>query len=138
MAEVKRYALIENGLVINIILWDGEAEYNPGDNIVIIQNDLAEIGDFYSDGVFSKPPKTDEEIKNDDLVKTNMNLNRKSTLMSKATERVSILQDAVDLEMATSEEVALLTKWKKYRVLLSRIDANTPSDITWPAVPEVL
>lgn len=138
MAEVKRYALVKNSVVINTILWDGEAEYDPGEDVTTVQDDMAEIGDFYSDGVFSKPPKTDEEIKNDDLVKTNMNLNRKSSLMAKATERVSILQDAVDLEMATPEEIALLTKWKKYRVLLSRIDANTPSDIAWPEVPEVL
>ena len=49
-----------------------------------------------------------------------------------ASERISVLQDAVDLEMATADETAALPLWKKYRVLLSRVDANTSDDVVWP------
>ncbi|EFA6329502.1 hypothetical protein E3C62_13755 [Escherichia coli] len=44
-------------------------------------------------------------------------------------------QDAVDLEIATEEEASLLEAWKKYRVLLNRVDTSTAPDIEWPAVP---
>ena len=61
---------------------------------------------------------------------------QKTDLIQQATLRIQTLQDAVDLEMATDEETALLVSWKKYRVLLSRVDTGTAPDITWPPVPE--
>ncbi|WP_173571477.1 tail fiber assembly protein, partial [Escherichia coli] len=45
------------------------------------------------------------------------------------------LQDAADLEIATEEEISLLEAWKKYRVLLNRVNTTTAPDIEWPAVP---
>ncbi|EEV4001967.1 phage tail protein [Escherichia coli] len=41
----------------------------------------------------------------------------------------------VDLEIATEEETLLLEAWKKYRVLLNRVDTSTAPDIEWPALP---
>ncbi|EPO1520873.1 tail fiber assembly protein, partial [Escherichia coli] len=35
----------------------------------------------------------------------------------------------------TEEEASLLTAWKKYRVLLNRIDTSTAPDIDWPTIP---
>lgn len=52
-----------------------------------------------------------------------------------AAGRVAILQDAVDLDMATDDEKARLLEWKKYRVLLNRVDATAAPDIVWPAPP---
>ncbi|EEO0299967.1 tail fiber assembly protein, partial [Salmonella enterica] len=42
------------------------------------------------------------------------------------------LQDAVDLEEATDEEKARLNAWKKYRVLVNRVDTSKPE---WPEAP---
>ncbi|EAC1716758.1 TPA: tail fiber assembly protein, partial [Escherichia coli] len=47
------------------------------------------------------------------------------------------LQDAVDLGMATNDETKLLLAWKKYRVLLMRINTSTALDIEWPTPPAV-
>lgn len=60
---------------------------------------------------------------------------KKSALLEEATSKLSPLQDAVDLEMATDDETTLLTAWKKYRVLVNRVDTSTAPDITWPAAP---
>ncbi|MFK3810831.1 tail fiber assembly protein, partial [Escherichia coli] len=38
-------------------------------------------------------------------------------------------------EMSTGEETSLLEAWKKYRVLLNRVDTSTAQDIEWPALP---
>lgn len=59
----------------------------------------------------------------------------KKSLMQVASEHIAPLQDAVDLEIATEEEASLLTAWKKYRVLLNRIDTSTAPDIDWPTIP---
>lgn len=61
---------------------------------------------------------------------------KKSGLLADANPVIATLQDAVDLEMATDKEITLLTAWKKYRVLLSRIDTSDPENIVWPDKPE--
>lgn len=60
---------------------------------------------------------------------------KKTNLLSIAVSQISILQDAVDLDMATDEEAAALIAWKKYRVLLNRIDTAAPV-IEWPTPPD--
>ena len=59
----------------------------------------------------------------------------KNSLMQVASEHIAPLQDAVDLEIATEEETSLLEAWKKYRVLLNRVDTSTAPDIEWPTNP---
>ncbi|MBU4680446.1 tail fiber assembly protein [Cedecea davisae] len=59
----------------------------------------------------------------------------KTKRLADASAAIATLADAVELEIATDEEAARLTEWKKYRVLLSRVDANNASQITWPELP---
>ncbi|PHM22019.1 virus tail fiber assembly protein lambda gpK [Xenorhabdus ehlersii] len=61
---------------------------------------------------------------------------QKKYLMSQATNSIAPLQDAVDLGMATDAEKSALTEWRKYRVLLNRVDCSTAPDIPWPEQPE--
>lgn len=56
----------------------------------------------------------------------------KLELLTQANNVIATLQDAVDLNMATDEETANLLEWKRYRVLLSRVDINSP---VWPPLP---
>ncbi|MGU0044377.1 tail fiber assembly protein [Escherichia coli] len=48
----------------------------------------------------------------------------KIRLLKQAHTAIATLQDAVVLGMASQEETLLLTAWKKYRVLLNRIQAE--------------
>lgn len=59
----------------------------------------------------------------------------KALRLQQATDTINPLQDAVDLDMATDEEKAELTAWRKYRVLLTRVDTSTAPDINWPQAP---
>lgn len=56
----------------------------------------------------------------------------KERLMALATVAIAPLQDAVELGIATAEETAALSEWKKYRVLLMRVDTTKPA---WPTPP---
>ncbi|MCG8709294.1 tail fiber assembly protein [Brenneria sp. 4F2] len=60
-----------------------------------------------------------------------------STRLTTANNRIQSLNDAVELGIATAEETAALNEWKKYRVLLNRID-TTVIDIVWPQAPDNL
>ncbi|WP_336797962.1 tail fiber assembly protein [Erwinia aphidicola] len=59
----------------------------------------------------------------------------KASLARKAAEAIAPLQDAADLGMATDEESELLLAWKKYRVLLNRVDTSRADNVDWPEVP---
>ncbi|EES2368368.1 tail fiber assembly protein [Escherichia coli] len=39
------------------------------------------------------------------------------------------------MEIATEEETSLLEVWKKYRVLLNRVDTSVAPDIEWLIQP---
>ncbi|HHR6581309.1 TPA: tail fiber assembly protein, partial [Providencia alcalifaciens] len=57
-------------------------------------------------------------------------------LLNEATIKIDSLQDAVDLDIATDAEIVSLKEWKKYRVLLNRVDTSTAPDVTFPEKPE--
>lgn len=56
----------------------------------------------------------------------------KTQMRMMADDEISWLQDAVDVGIATDEETAALAAWKKYRVLLMRVDTADPA---WPTPP---
>lgn len=59
----------------------------------------------------------------------------KKRLLKQANDSIATFQDAIDLDMATEEESQLLTLWKKYRVLLNRVQPENAPGIVWPEVP---
>lgn len=126
---MNNYTLISDDLVKNIIIWNGEGDLFPEYIAVELSDNIAVgVGWSYADGVFTPPPepeKTPEEL----ISAANI---QKSSLLSAANATIVPLQDAVDLAMATDEEIALLTEWRKYRVLLNRVDTSAAPDIEWP------
>lgn len=57
---------------------------------------------------------------------------KKLELLNQANNVISTLQDAIDFDMATEHEAESLTQWRKYRVLLNRVNTSEP---VWPEVP---
>lgn len=62
------------------------------------------------------------------------NASVRDRLLASAALSIAPLQDADDLGLATDDEKALLTAWKKYRVDVSRVDL-TKSTAAWPSAP---
>ncbi|MDE9528240.1 tail fiber assembly protein [Xenorhabdus bovienii] len=75
------------------------------------------------------PPPTPEELQRGAE-------REKQYLMSQAGNHIAPLQYAVDLQMATNAEQTELTAWKKYCVLLNRVDCSAAPKIDWPKAPE--
>lgn len=136
---MKTWALVRDGVVENTFLWDGEGEYQHDAGTIVVEydeNNIAGPGYLYDGANFSRPPLTEQQQEDLTQAKIQANVTMKQMLMDDASKIISVLQDSVDLEMATGEEAAALPLWKKYRVLLSRINANTADEIEWPAKPE--
>lgn len=72
------------------------------------------------------PPTKEELTVENELIKNSLRVN--------ADAEISWRQDAVDAGIATEEETAALAEWKKYRVLLMRVDTAKP---VWPTLPTV-
>ncbi|HEM6740151.1 TPA: tail fiber assembly protein [Citrobacter farmeri] len=71
------------------------------------------------------PPPTQEELTaNAEALKL--------SLKATADDEIAWRQDAIDAGIATDEETAALAEWKKYRVLLMRVDTAKP---VWPTPP---
>jgi len=64
-------------------------------------------------------------------------IRQRDALLAAATAKIAPLQDAVDLDDASTAEIALLKQWKQYRVALNRIESQTdfPEAIVWPSAP---
>ncbi|WP_376744721.1 tail fiber assembly protein [Photorhabdus noenieputensis] len=74
------------------------------------------------------PPPTKEEL-------ISIAESQRTQLISYANEKITPLSDAEELDIATDEEVLLLKEWKKYRVMLNRVDTSTVPEIDWPIAP---
>lgn len=81
--------------------------------------------------LLSNPPKSDDQIASEILEK---NTATQTELIKEANTVISIYQDAIDLDMQEDGDEDKLKAWKKYRVLLSRMDL-TAEDMEIPVKP---
>jgi hypothetical protein len=60
--EVQTYAIVENGIVTNLILWDGQNDWAPQEGstpYVVLEGTVCEIGYTTADGVtYTAPVET--------------------------------------------------------------------------------
>lgn len=75
------------------------------------------------------PPPTQEEL----VAQAEQ---KKSLLRASADAEISWRQDAADTGIATEEENSALAQWKKYRVLLMRVDTAEGATVEWPPLPD--
>lgn len=64
-----------------------------------------------------------------------INESKRQQLLNETNEKITILQDIIDLDMQESSEEEQLKKWKKYRILLTRVDVTQSDKIQWPEKP---
>lgn len=138
---MKTFALIKDETVVNIILWAGP-EMTPvdfGEGVTFTEiNDkdgrMPMIGCIFKDGDFISPEKDD--VCRAYIDKVDADTKQKNLLLNEATQKITMLQDAIDLGVATSEESDLLIKMKKYRLMLNSTNVEVDGDINWPVMPK--
>ena len=60
----------------------------------------------------------------------------KVSLRQASDSEIEWRQDAIDAGIATAVETEALAEWKKYRVLLMRVDTSKAPNIVWPTPPD--
>lgn len=126
-----RYALISNGNVENIAVCESSelaAELFPDYDVVNVDGVTVGPGWAYADGIFTEPAAP-EPTREELIVQAEQ---QKAALRQAADAEIAWRQDAVDAGIATDAETTQLAEWKKYRVLLMRVDTANP---VWPPLP---
>lgn len=129
------YAVVDrSGVVVNTVLWDGKSAWVQPQDMTIVYcentNNCA-IGGQYKNDVFI-PPAAQMRSRDDSVAEAEQ---MKTTLLAEAAMVIDPLQDAVDMGIATDEEQSLLPVWKKYRVMVRRVDVSLAPVIAWPEKP---
>lgn len=128
---MNRFAIIDKGVVINIVSAINPADLNyPASDVIDIGDMSIERGYILSGDEFSAPPKTkDEEI--------SAAYQLKMRLTSTAREMVSTLQADLLLGEISDDDKARLIEWRAYLKKLEVINVQDAPGINWPNQPEI-
>ncbi|CFR19431.1 tail fiber assembly protein [Yersinia kristensenii] len=105
---------------------------------------IKELGEYSTDTTDARPGEFDKWTGNAWVIDEEARLlainrtatSKKAELKSIADSEIDWRQDAVDGGYAELEEIVDIATWKKYRVLLMRIDTSKAPDIEWPVAPQ--
>lgn len=137
------YAVIENGMVVNVIVWDGKASMGWGGDqlaIQILQSGTGTsaptpgIGWSYANGTFTAPD-IPEPIKSHDELVAEAEAEKRARIDA-ATSRIVVWQTKLLMgRKLTDAESASLNAWMDYIDAVTAIDTSTAPDIKWPPLP---
>ena len=138
------YAVIENGMVVNIIIWDGKASIGWGGDqlaIQILQSGTGTsaptpgIGWSYAEGVFTAPD-IPEPVKSRAELVAQAEAEKRARIDA-ATSRIVVWQTRLLMgRKLTDTESVSLNAWMDYIDAVTAIDTSTAPDINWPVPPE--
>jgi len=128
-----RYAVVENGIVSNIVIWDGENDiFADFVTVEITDEMIVAQGYKYLEGNFIppvEPAKSKDELIQDASLKI-------AYLLSLATSKIVIWQTKLlagrELPPADS---AMLNAWLDYIDVLEALDLSNAPEIDWPVTP---
>lgn len=128
------YAIVETGMVINIVCWDGQDPWSPqeGQNAIEIKDGVdAGIGYSVVDGEFVPPVAI--ALTQAELVSEAEH--QKKQLLRAINDVTQMWQTQLSLGIITDADKATLILWMKYAQEVSAIDTNSAPDIVWPQEP---
>ena len=131
-----QYAVIDSaGKISNIVLWDGESDWQPQEGFTAVACIAGEcfMGGSYIDGTFF-PPEA-EPVPAEQLIEQAEQ--RRAALLSDAQSSISVWKTKLLIgPKLTDDESAKLNAWMDYIDLVSGIDPPATPDISWPVAPQ--
>lgn len=128
------YAVIENGVVTNIAVWDGESAWQLTNALVILVFDNVRIGWFYDKGkllLLTQLLKTHDEL----LCEAE---NERQCLLDSANGLIMNWQLDLLLGIISENNKNNFLLWKEYVNNLMLVDLFLILEITWPERPEII
>jgi hypothetical protein len=132
------FAVIENNVVVNIIVWDGVSAYGAGGNQTLIKvpgaaygRPVPEIGWHFDNGVFNPPPLP---VKTHDELVSDVDQDKQSRLAHANAVTADWRTDLL-LGTVSDEDKAKLVVWMRYIKDVKAVETSNPTDISWPPLP---
>lgn len=121
-------------------LYNDENNVIPVDAISISEEQYQKLLEGQRNGKFIQPdsagaPKLVDELPLAYTELVDIAKGQRAEFLAIANMEIAWRQDALDAGIATKDETAALAAWRKYRVLLMRVDTSTAPHIEWPEVP---
>ena len=131
---MQNYALIKNGVVENVVIWDEHGDIFDDYTVVNLEGLLAGIGWTYDGEKFSAPPEP--EPTHDELVQKAEIL--KQTLISDANNYIDSNQwpSKLALGRLSDADKQSFNEWLDYLDALGAVDISAAPDVNWPSSPE--
>ena len=130
---MSNYAIVENGTVVNIVIWDGETDWTPDGGhtaIEINEKDVVAIGYTVANDEFVapvQPAPTEEEL----IAEAEK---QKAQILQTINETTQMWQTQLLLGIITDDDKASLTDWMKYAQQVQAVDTSK-SPAKWPETP---
>lgn len=132
-----QYAMIKDGMVVNVAVWDGARDWLIDDDITVLNiDDISPqpgIGWSFDGAAFNAPPvpeKTKDEIEAEAE-------HQKQALIDQANDHINSRQwpgKAVMGRLSDTEKEQYNT-WLDYLDALYAVDTSAAPDIDWPVAP---
>ena len=110
------YAVVENGVVINVIVWDGQSEWKPVTGEAVSCPSQVGIDWLYDGRNFRQPPipkQTPEELAAANMAKAAAEYERATVNIGALNEQIEDADYAGTSEEAVKEDLALWTDYRK-------------------------
>lgn len=127
-----QYALVKDGVVENVVEWDGEGNLFEGYVTVNIESVDCGIGWSYKSGVFSPPPLPEISIEELYLLADR----KKSELIAEAISTTAMWRTELQLGILSDVDKESLTAWINYYKAVQAVDTSKAPDIEWPDKPQ--
>lgn len=131
-----RYAIVENGVVTNVILWDGSGGgWTPpeGQTPIFLPGDSAVgIGYTYDGATFAAQEMLAAPLTPAQVISNNAAL--QASLMDAAGDATYGVADAYVAGLLSASDAATFKTWAAYKLALSKVDL-TKTTPAWPPVP---
>lgn len=128
------YALVKDGKVSNIILWDGISSINIEDGTLSVEvkdGEDCKIGWSYDSGEFISPklPEIPEPTKEESIAQAE---SQKKSIISSASQSTQVLQTQLLLGIISDADKEKLIVWMKYIQAIQAVDTSNAPDVKWP------
>jgi hypothetical protein len=130
---IKRYALVKDGVVENLVSWNGEGElFSEFVTVELNDDSVASVGWSYDGKEFMPPPepeKTHAEL----VIEADA---EKQSRLDYASSKIVVWQTKLLMgRKLTTDETASLNAWMDYIDALEAVDVSTAQRIEWPEIP---
>ncbi|HGV4074783.1 TPA: tail fiber assembly protein [Enterobacter kobei] len=127
------YAVVVDGVVVNMALWDGVNEWGHEEGVVLPAGEYVGIGWLYDGTEFIAPPVPEKS--HQELVASAEE--QKQSLINDANAYINGKQwpGKAAIGRLKTDELAQYNLWLDYLDALDAIDTSTVPDIDWPDTP---